>query len=326
MRRKRPPAATFHTSDGTRLAYRVDGPVGAPGVVLCDGISCDGYVWPYLRDELVRSHRILHVHYRGHGRSGLPRQPEAVSLADLARDLVEVSDYVGLGPATFIGHSMGVQCILEVAARYPRHLRAAVLLCGSHGRALDTFQDSDLGARLLPWIKAFFLGNVGPIGRAWRALMPTGVAYQVALRTELDADRIQRADFEPYLEHFAKMPPDLFIRMLEDAAERTSEAYLRRIRQPVLVVAADNDGFTPPRCAASLAARLPDAELHVIQGASHSAPIEVPQLLGEMLRRFMLRHGLSSACPPPAPPEVTLAEGFRAAALGRALEGPSKNG
>src|ERR1700753_2523499 len=64
--------------DGTPIYYRVRGPVDAPAVVFCDGIGCDGYVWKYLETELAVTHRIVHWHYRGHGRTATPRPPPRV--------------------------------------------------------------------------------------------------------------------------------------------------------------------------------------------------------------------------------------------------------
>src|ERR1700753_1670371 len=64
--------------DGTPIFYRVRGPVDAPAVVFCDGIGCDGYVWKYLETELAVTHRIVHWHYRGHGRTATPRPPPRV--------------------------------------------------------------------------------------------------------------------------------------------------------------------------------------------------------------------------------------------------------
>src|SRR5690348_7207014 len=66
--------------DGTPLYYEVFGPVeGAPEaalpIVLLDGVGCDGYVWKYLAPELARDRLVVHFHYRGHGRTPLPRDP-----------------------------------------------------------------------------------------------------------------------------------------------------------------------------------------------------------------------------------------------------------
>ncbi|MGZ3427324.1 MAG: alpha/beta fold hydrolase, partial [Polyangia bacterium] len=97
--------------DDTPIFYRVRGPASAPAVVFCDGIGCDGYVWKYLEAELAATHRTVHWHYRGHGRTPMPRDPRRVDIADLADDLAAVLDAaVGDGAgAVLAGHSMGVQ-------------------------------------------------------------------------------------------------------------------------------------------------------------------------------------------------------------------------
>ena len=62
--------------DGASLYYQVQGE-GEPGMVLCDGLGCDGFAWKYLTPYLEQRYRVLRWHYRGHGRSGLPREPPA---------------------------------------------------------------------------------------------------------------------------------------------------------------------------------------------------------------------------------------------------------
>ena len=82
--------------DGSPIYYRAfgaDDPDRATlPLVLSDGIGCDGYVWKYLERELAGERRILHWHYRGHGRTPEPRDRSRVSMADLADDLASVMD------------------------------------------------------------------------------------------------------------------------------------------------------------------------------------------------------------------------------------------
>ena len=60
-------------ADGATLFYEVMGrPLPATSILLCDGLGCDGYVWKYLQWVLAERYRILHFHYRGHGRTPLP--------------------------------------------------------------------------------------------------------------------------------------------------------------------------------------------------------------------------------------------------------------
>ena len=314
----------LRVADGTRLAYRLEGNANAPVVVLCDGISCDGYIWRYLKDTLKQRFQVLHVHHRGHGLSGLPRDPRAVTLAHLARDLNEIMTRLKLSSATFFGHSMGVQTVLEMTWRYPARVRAGVLLNGSYGRALDTFQRTDIGAKMFPTIRRFIDKNVASIARAWRHMMPTSLAYRLALAAELNPKRIRREDFWPYLEHFSRMPPDLFARMLEDAAWRTSENFAARLQQPMLVVAADNDGFTPPHTSRRLAAMLPKAEYHLLEDASHSAPLELPELLEGIVSRFLSTYELDTTVTKPVSETPSLAALFRTHAASRRHQ-PGRN-
>src|SRR5579871_893221 len=98
--------------DGTALYYRVREPAsgrGATPVAFTDGIGCDGYVWKYLEPELVRDRAIVHWHLRGHGRSPVPRDPDRVTIADCADDLIRVLDAASVERAVLAGHSMGVQ-------------------------------------------------------------------------------------------------------------------------------------------------------------------------------------------------------------------------
>lgn len=301
-----------HAADGTRLAYRLFGPREGTPVALLDGISCDGFIFRDLEPWLAGRARVLHVHYRGHGRSGLPRDPEACTLPYLAKDLAELLERSGLGPAVLIAHSMGVQVALETALRHPERVGGLVLMCGAHGRVLDTFKHTDLGRRLLPWLDRTARGGWRePLARAVRALLPTRMTYAFAAWSEVKGDRLGQKDLMPYLEHFARMPLDLFTRTLTDAAERTSEAWLARIRVPTLVLAAEDDGFTPVHLSRAVAAALPDARLEVVAGASHTGPLERPDAFRACVAAFLDDTAL--ATPTAAPQPASLAERWRAA-------------
>ncbi|MCA9647502.1 MAG: hypothetical protein KC492_42725, partial [Myxococcales bacterium] len=70
--------------DGTRLYVRQRRGESATTVVLCDGIVCDGFIYKYLWDDIAHPFSVAHWHYRGHGRSALPKDPERISVADFA--------------------------------------------------------------------------------------------------------------------------------------------------------------------------------------------------------------------------------------------------
>lgn len=280
------------TPDGTRLAYNLYGPrlrgERARGrIVLCDGISCDGYIYQHLRPAFEDRYDILHMNYRGHGRSGLPRDPTASTLPHLAADHEFLMAELGFEDAVFVGHSMGVLVALETAFRYPQRVRAGVLTCGASGRLLDSFKHTDIGLRILPLIDLVARRFRNRFAAAMRVIMPSPITYLIAA-TEIRGDRLKPKDFQPYLEHFARMPVDLFVNLLADSAERTTLPYLARLTQPFLVIAGEDDGVTPLPATRLLARTLRDAQLLVVPRTSHTAPIEDPEVFESALREFLV--------------------------------------
>src|SRR5437868_11299376 len=135
--------------DGTRIHWSVTGQ-GAPALVCCDGIGCDGFAWKYIVRDFAPTHRIVRWHYRGHGRSGVPADRSRVTFEDICDDLSAVLAATQTQEAVLLGHSMGVQVALEHHKRFPQQVLGLVLICGSHGLPLDTFHDSRMLKNVFP--------------------------------------------------------------------------------------------------------------------------------------------------------------------------------
>ena len=281
-------------SDGSPLFYEWWGERGAKApVVLCDGIGCDGYVWRYLRQDFTDRFGI-HPHYRGHGRTAPPRDPTRVTIEDLADDIASVLDDADVDRAILIGHSMGVQVALETYRRHQARVSALVLVCGAPSHPLKTFRGSAALEDFLPTIERWIHRVPRVINRVTRTLLPTRLAYEVASRLEIRRELVDPADFMPYLEGMARIDARLFIAMLSSAGHHSADDLLGDIKVPTLVVGAERDGFTPPERSRAMAAAIPDAELLEVANASHTAPIERPDLVDSTIRDFVARRVDSS--------------------------------
>lgn len=272
--------------DETRLFVEELGS-GSPAVVLTDGIGCDGFAWRYLAPRLGTRHRVIHWHFRGHGRSGPPRDRERLSIEDLAGDLRKVTSELQVERPVLVAHSMGVQVVLEYYLQDPMGVSGLILMCGTFGRITSTFHGTDLLDQVLPGLirgaRAF-----PAVARALWGRVPAALAFRVACAgRELDHTRIQEEDFERYWEHSASMDPDVFLRMLRHAGRHDARASLERIEVPTLVIAAERDTFTPTALADEMAHAIPGAEIEVIEGASHAAPVEQPDRIAERIEDFI---------------------------------------
>ena len=275
--------------DHTPIYYRVRGLAGAPAVVFCDGIGCDGYVWKYLERTLAETYRIVHWHYRGHGRTPPPRDARRVDITDLADDLAGVMD-AALGDgasATLAGHSMGVQVCLEAYRRQPARVSGLLLLCGSYGTPLRTFKGKATLEQVLPYIQFLVNRIPGVVTEVCRRVLPTEIAYQIATRFELNGALIRREDFMPYLQHMAHIDVRLFLEMLAAAGRHSARELLEHIDVPTLIVSGERDGFTPARLSEEMHAAIRDSELFVVADGSHTAPIERPAEVTTRIADFL---------------------------------------
>jgi pimeloyl-ACP methyl ester carboxylesterase len=280
------------TPDGVQLSVRQYGLASGPVVLLCDGIGCDGYIWRYLRPWLEKRCRVVHFHYRGHGLSDLPDDRDTLTIRQFAHDVWHVADALDVAEAMLFGHSMGVQVVLEAAALHPERTRAVLALCGAFERPLDTFGGTDLGAKLLPVLTGAMFRWEGRVRELWQRAVPTEFAYWLATATEINPRMIRRDDFLPYLAHMARMDPVVFATLLHDVANHSARSALAQLDLPVLVIAGERDGFTPMRCSEELVGLLPRSELCVVPGGSHTAPLELPDLIELRWGAFARKHRL----------------------------------
>jgi len=289
-----PPAPSSGGSDDLARSDAIPHP--SP-VVLTDGIGCDGYVWKYLRREMEGERPVIHWHYRGHGRSPLPRDPRRVAIADLADDLAAVLEDSRIGSAVVFGHSMGVQVALETYRRHPSRVRGLVLLCGSPENPLRTFRGQRGLEVVLPRVRSAVERAPRLINQAARLLLPTRLAFRLAARVEVNADLLDATDFMPYLRGLSRIEMPFFLSMLAAAGEHSAVDMLAGIAAPVLVVAGSRDGFTPPELSRAMAAAIPGADLCEVEHGSHTAPLERPDLVGHAVREF-LAHRIDRADDP----------------------------
>jgi pimeloyl-ACP methyl ester carboxylesterase len=278
--------------DGASLYYQVQGE-GTPGMVLCDGLGCDGFVWKYLTPYLERHHRVLRWHYRGHGRSGLPRQRDRIGMLYTCDDLDRMMDAAEISQGVIFGHSMGVQVALEFHRRHPHRVLGLVLICGSYGTPLDTFHDADWLKRLFPLIRFTVERFPRRAAQFTRALVSTEVAMQVALTVELNRSLLSKSDLVPYFTHLANMDPVVFVRTLESASHHSAWDHLPHVNVPTLIIAGEYDKFTPAWLSRRMAAHIPHAELMMVPQGTHVAPLEHEELVELRVERFLREHLLA---------------------------------
>ena len=113
-------------SDGVRIHYQEAGE--GPAVVLLHGYTscCDaGWFANGMAKELSRTHRVIGIDARGHGRSEKPHDPAKYDGDRMPADVIEVLDKLGVEKAHFHGYSMGGGIVAHLMARHPERFITA---------------------------------------------------------------------------------------------------------------------------------------------------------------------------------------------------------
>lgn len=277
--------ATYRADDGTDIWYGTSGE--GPPLVLCDGLACDGFIWPYLIDAFIDDYEIVRWHYPAHGRSGTPPDLSTLTVERFARDLRGILDALELEEVALAGHSMGVQVVLEAFREMPDRIRALAPMCGSYKRPLDTFHNSDALRQALPYLRGLVDTVPATTQAVWKRLITSRFSKLVATLSETNPRLMRSKDIDPYLEHAAEMDVDVFVTLLENIADHSAEPLLADIDVPTLIIAGDSDTFTPLFRSREMADMIPDAELVVVSGGTHVVPLEAPDLLHTELDAFL---------------------------------------
>lgn len=273
------------TADGTDIWY---GTVGSgPPLITCDGLACDGFIWPYLIDYLVRDYQIIRWHYRAHGRSNIPSELGTLTIEQTARDLEAVREALGLEQAVLTGHSMGVQVILEYYRQFPDRVGGLIPMCGSYREPLDTFHNNDALRRVLPYLRTVVDAAPELTQNVWEQAVPSTFSRLVATLAETNPRLMRSRDIDPYLEHVARMDVDAFVTFLENVADHNADPILPTIDVPTLVIAGEDDAFTPLFRSREMADAIEGAELLIVPGGTHVAPLETPDLINNQVETFL---------------------------------------
>ncbi len=299
--------AGFATAeDGVELHWRAVG--SGPPMVCCNGVGVSTFFWKYLVEHFRDRYTVILWDYRGHGRSGRLVDPtrDDLSVPRHATDLKVVLETAcpGDGPAVLIGHSMGCQVILEFRRLFPARTGPLVIVLGTAGKALSTFFDWESFPSVFHALHRLAFA-IGPhVNDVIRPLLRSPLAWEVARRFALiDPLYTRREDMVPYMEHLATIDIRVFLQSAWCLNEHDAWDLLPVLSRPLLVIAAENDSFTPLWCSEKIAHMTPGAELLVLADGSHAALIEQPETINHRIERFLQENPTDiTASGRPAPP------------------------
>ena len=251
----------------TALRFEIHGPADAPPLLLSGSLGTDLSMWgPQL--PLADRFRLILIDNRGHGAS--PKPPGPYTIAELAGDVIELLDALGIERTGFAGVSIGGMIGLSLAIDAPERLTGLVCICSAaYMPNADAFTERAALVRSL--------GSTASIADAVVAkwLTPAFADAHPDLRDRLVA-------------MVCACDPEGYASCAEAVGAFDVRAQLAAIAVPTLVLSGAQDAALPPPCQQEIASGIPGAQLRTLDPGAHIVSIEqaaaVNELIGVHLR------------------------------------------
>lgn len=241
------------------LHHRVEGPATAPVLVLGPSLGTSTALWDAVGPELSATHRVVRWDLPGHGGSPASLIGPGVTVADLARLVLELADALGAHRFSYAGVSLGGAVGLHLAAHHPERVERLAVVCSSaHFGGSAPWEERAATVRRE--------GLAALAASAHTRWFTPGFTVPALVADHRGAD------------------PDAYAACCDALAAFDLRDRLAAITAPTLVLAGREDPATPPAHAREIADAIPGAALTEIPGASHLAPAERPEAVLAALR------------------------------------------
>jgi 3-oxoadipate enol-lactonase len=199
-------------------------------------------------EHFAARHRVIVVDLRGHGRSRLLAPPYTV--AQLAQDLANVLDHLGIASAAVLGYSQGGPVAQQFVLDHPERCSRLVLAC------TYAFNMASLREKVEGHVAPLLIRALG-MKRFAKLVFSVGVDGVDAERKARLAGLIASQDRGSMLTAWREA-------MAFDSRKRLGE-----IRCPTLIVAGSIDSAVPMHHTKMLHERVPESRVVIVEGADH---------------------------------------------------------
>jgi len=266
-------------SRGRRLAYRMFGT--GPTLVLALRFRGVMDSWdPAFLDALAASFTVVIFDYTG---LGLSSGEPSYRRADMARDILDLADGLGLGRFVVGGWSLGGVAAQIFAAEHPERVRQVVLLGtvppgpqphASEPIFLETAlkPDYDLEDEMVLFFE------------------PASEASRAAARASHARIADRRGDLSP------PIPPETYLRILQESHDPEAvfpdpdgrfQAFFRQGSVPVLAISGDHEVVFPVANWQALNRVWPSLHLVTIPQAGHGPQHQMPEFVAGLIAGFV---------------------------------------
>ena len=275
------PDSRFTNIGGVTLHYKIMGK-GEPVFFLLHGFGASLYSWKKVMPELAKLGTVIAYDRLGFGLTvrllpGEWTNGNPYSMPAQVKAAAGLLDALGVDHAVWVGHSAGGVVAVQAMAAYPDMVQALIL------------EDSPLLGGGPPNIAhiLYAIPSVDHFGPVFlRGIREWGM--DVLMSAWHDTNKITEEDVELYRKPLSMSNWDVGLwEFMKAASYSDTQAKIKLINVPVLIMTGGDDQIVPPADTVSLTNLIPGAELTVIRECGHIPHEEQPGGFMDAVKGFI---------------------------------------
>ena len=255
-------------NDHVTLFVTESGPAEAPAILFSNSLGTTHRMWDAVVAELSSEFRCIRYDTRGHGSSTLSRH--GFDIEDLANDVLDVLDNLGMRTVHYVGLSLGGMIGQALALKAPGRLDSLTLMATTaHIPPASAWNDraslvrregtkAIVDATLQRWFTINFI-NSSPA-------------------------KVDRVAVE-----FSQANSEGYAACCEAIGRMDFRSVIDRIQAPTLIIAGKQDPATPVAMSLAMQTSIATSRLLVLDEAAHLLAVEQPEAVIDALRAHINR-------------------------------------
>lgn len=238
-------------------------------------------------EHFRKTHRVIYMDYRGHGQSDRPSDASSMTIESFGRDILELFNELEIESAPLLGHSLGVNILLDFYRLAPKRVSALVLANGSPKDPFETMFHHNFMQLAMPWIQKAHSLFPSHMQKFWAGQGTNPINQFFVTYAGFNPKLAKKEDIHEYLRLTSTVDLDLFLHLLNDFMKYDATPWLHEIEAPTLVIAGERDLVTPLINQRIFAELIPYSELCIVPESGHCPQMEKREMVNLTIDRFL---------------------------------------
>jgi 3-oxoadipate enol-lactonase len=254
-------------ANGITFNCRIDGPDGAPWLILSNSLATNLSMWDRQAEDFKDTFRVLRYDQRGHGQTEAPAG--RYTFDTLIADVIALMDALSIDRAHWCGVSMGCATGMGLAQKHPDRFDR-MILCDNPGRSSPETHRQ--------WEERIAIAQQGGMPALLQSTMERWFPPETLAANPPHMDLIRQM--------ILTTPENGFIGCSAALGDHDFRPLMPQVKNPVLWMCGEKDGHNAAAMKV-MQDELPGSQYVVLPGAGHISNMDQPEMFSRKMREFL---------------------------------------